>query len=103
MTESQYQTKLIKKLRDRLPGCVILKNDPSWLQGVPDILVLYNQRWAALEIKLSHDSSFQPNQQYYIDLFGEMSYASFINPQNEEDVLNDLQFSFGVTRPSRVS
>ena len=103
MNERHYQTKLIMKIRELLPGCVILKNDPSYMQGVPDILVLFNDKWAMLELKRSDDANLRPNQEYYIGLLDEMSFASFISPQNEEDVLHDLQLSFGVIRASRVS
>ena len=103
MREAQYQAKLIKKIRDILPGCVILKNDPSYMQGVPDILILFGSTWAMLEVKLTGDSDLQPNQDYYVGLLDEMSFASFINPENEEDVLNDLQFAFGFDRPTRIS
>jgi hypothetical protein len=102
-SETVYRRYLINKLKDMFPGCVILKNDPSELQGVPDILVLFKHMWAMLEIKLSSVASKQPNQDYYIEEFGRMSYASFINPQNEDEVLNDLQLTFGVSRQARVS
>jgi len=103
MTETQYQYKLIKKLEKLLPGCLILKNDPRHMQGVPDVLVLYHNKWAMLEVKLSGDASIQPNQEYYVGLLNDMSFASFINPQNEEDVLRDLQHALRPTRQARVS
>lgn len=96
MTESQYQGKLIKKIQKLLPGCVILKNDPSWVQGIPDILILFLNKWAVLEVKFEEDSRRRPNQEYYIGLLDEMSFASFIAPHNEEDVLYALQESFGL-------
>jgi hypothetical protein len=98
MNETQYQGKLIKKLRNLFPGCVILKNDPTWIQGIPDILILFLNTWAMLEVKMNDDSSIQPNQEYYIDLLDEMSFASFIRPENEEEVLYALQQSFGLIR-----
>lgn len=103
MNEAQYQARLIKKLRSVLPGCVILKNDPSYLQGVPDILILFGDRWAMLEVKMAGDSRRRPNQEHYIGLLNDMSFASFINPEIEEDVLYDLQVSFGVVRAARIS
>lgn len=92
----------MKKIQDLIPECLILKNDPRYIQGVPDILILYKNQWAMLEIKLSGDASVQPNQQYYVDTLDNMSFASFINPQNEEDVLIDLQQSFGIVREARI-
>jgi hypothetical protein len=103
MTERQYQARLIKKLRLAVPGCFIVINDPRNIQGVPDILILYNDTWAMLEVKLSPTSKLRPNQDYYVGILNDMSFASFINPQNEEDVLHDLQQAFGIVRSARVS
>jgi hypothetical protein len=103
MNEAQYQAKLIKKLKRILPGCIILKNDPGYMPGVPDILILFRSQWAMLEVKMYVDSHFQPNQEYYVGLLNDMSFASFINPQIEEDVLYDLQQSFGLVGSPRIS
>jgi len=94
MLESAYQAGLIKTLRKRFPGCFILKNDSDYMQGVPDLLILYMDKWAMLEVKPSRTSSHQPNQDYYVDQLNGMSYAAFIYPENEEDILNDLQQAF---------
>lgn len=102
MRESQYQTKVIKKLKEIFPGCMILRNDPQYLQGVPDVLVLYRGTWAALEVKLALDSEIQPNQSYYVELMNAMSFAAFICPENEEDVLHGLQQAFESQGASRV-
>jgi hypothetical protein len=102
MTETQYQRNLIRKIRDLLPGCVILKNDPRYVQGVPDIVILYCNKWAMLEIKISDEANIQPNQEYYVGLLNGMSFASFINPENEEDVLGDLQRSFKLAGKARI-
>lgn len=98
MQERQYQAKLIKKLEKMFSGCMILKNDPTYLQGVPDILILHGDRWAMLEIKIAAHANIQPNQEYYIDRLGQMSYASFINPENEGEVLHELQLALGSGR-----
>ena len=94
MLESKFQSLVIKEVKDRFPGCVVLKNDPNYIQGFPDLLVLFNNRWAALEVKADEASSTQPNQAYYIDLLGTMSYARFINPTNKRDVIGDLELYF---------
>ena len=91
MRESTYQARLIDILRDMFPGCMILKNDSGYLQGIPDLLILYRSSWAALEVKASINSPTQPNQEYYIEMLDTMSYASFISPENEEEVLYALQ------------
>jgi hypothetical protein len=102
MREAQYQAKLIKKLETLFPGCLIIKIDSRQIQGLPDILILFNDRWAVLEIKMSDASAIQPNQEYYVNLLNDMSYASFINPENEGEVLSDLQSAFGVIREARI-
>lgn len=91
MLEREYQAKLIKKLRDLFPGCMILKNDSSYKQGVPDLIILFGDRWAMLEAKANEKSPYQPNQPYYVEMLNEMSFAAFIHPSNEQDVLSALQ------------
>lgn len=94
MLESKYQAQLIKRLRVMFPGCVILKNDTDYIQGIPDLLILWGRRWAALEVKAREDAPHQPNQDYYVELMDEMSFADFICPETEEEVLRDLQQAF---------
>jgi hypothetical protein len=100
--ESRFQSKLISELRDLFPGCIILKNDPNYLQGFPDLLILFNDRWAALEGKKSRNAERQPNQEYYIDLANQMSYASFIYPENKEQILDELQQALRPRRGTRI-
>lgn len=92
--ENEFQAGLIKEIKTRFPGAVVLKNDPNYIQGIPDLVVLYGMRWAMLECKRSNSSSKRPNQDYYIQKFGQMSFASFISPENKEEVLNELERSF---------
>ena len=101
--ESQYQARVKKRVSNLFPGCVILKNDEQQLQGIPDLLILYRGHWAMLEVKVSRDAPRQPNQDYYVQLFDEMSFAAFIYPENQEDVLRDLQQAFHAERPTRIS
>ena len=89
--ERDFQAKLIKELKVMFKGCIIIKNDPNYIQGIPDLLILYNDRWAALEVKKSERASHRPNQEYYVDLMNEMSFASFIYPENKEEILYELQ------------
>lgn len=96
MLESKFQANLIKKLKAEYPGCMVLKNDSSYLQGVPDLLVLYNDRWASLEVKKNAHARHQPNQDYYVDKMDEMSFSRFICPENEEEVLSDLKRAFNI-------
>lgn len=101
--ESGFQSRLIKELRDLFPGCVILKNDPNYLQGVPDLIILYGPYWAMLECKKSAKAACQPNQEIYVEMLSEMSFAAFIYPSNKDDVLNELQSAFRPRRKARVS
>lgn len=94
MLESQFQSKLIKKLKKIFPGCLVMKTDPTYIQGIPDLLILFNDRWAVLECKKSGTASHRPNQDYYVDRMNEMSFARFIYPENEEEILHDLQQAF---------
>lgn len=95
MSETAYQAKLVKKLKDLFPGCFIVRNDPRVNQGVPDLLILYGCSWAMLEVKLTATSPTRPNQEHYVEQFNQMSYAAFVFPENEEEILHDLQLAFG--------
>lgn len=101
--EREYQRELIKTLNEMFPGCLVLKNDSGYLQGIPDLSIFYHDKWAMLEVKASYDSAEQPNQGYYIELLDKMSFAAFIYPENEGEVLNALQLAFKSRRTARVS
>ena len=93
--EGAFQSELIGDIKELLPGAMVLKNDPNYIQGIPDLIVLHGDKWAALECKRSEGAKHQPNQDYYVEHMGEMSYAAFVYPENKEEVLNALQRSFG--------
>lgn len=92
--ERDFQSKLIKDLKTRFEGCIVMKNDSSYIQGIPDLLVLYKDKWASLECKRSSSAKHRPNQKYYVDLMDEMSFSRFICPENKEEVLHELQQTF---------
>lgn len=98
--ETDFAHDVLKpRLESQFPGCVIIKQDPGTsFQGVTDHIVLYEDKWAALETKASERAARQPNQEYYVGKFGEMSYAAFVHPGNIEEVMDDLQSTF---RPDR--
>lgn len=96
--ERDFQARLIEEIHERFPGSVVLKNDESYIQGFPDLLVLVGNRWAALECKRSANAPHRPNQDYYIDKLGNMSFAAFIFPENKEEILSELQRSFRAER-----
>lgn len=94
MRESNFQAGLIKEIKNRFPGCMVLKNDPTYIQGVPDLLVLYKDKWASLEVKKSEKAMHRPNQDYYVETMNNMSFSAFVFPENKEDVLDDMERSF---------
>ena len=89
--ERDFQAKLIKEIKSIFPGCIVMKTDPTYIQGLPDLLILHNDKWAALEVKRSANASKRPNQDYYVEKMDVMSYASFIYPENKEDILDELR------------
>lgn len=101
--EADYQKKLIKRIKARLPDAIVLKNDSKYKQGIPDLTVLWKDRWAALEVKKSANATHRPNQDYRVKQMNEMSFSSFIFPENEEEVLNEMEQSFkrGARRSTR--
>lgn len=103
MLERNFQAGLIKEIKTLYPGCIVLKNDPNYIQGFPDLTVLYNDKWALLETKRESDASHRPNQDYYIERGNKMSFARFISPENKEEVLNELQQTFEPGRKTRIS
>ena len=94
MLENKFQAKLIKRIKDLFPGCIVMKNDSSYIQGIPDLLVLNNRRWASLECKKNANAKKQPNQEYYVDKMDSMSFSRFICPENEDEVLEELTEHF---------
>ena len=92
--ENSFQAKLIKEIKTRFPGCLVLKNDPNYISGIPDLTVLYNDHWAFLETKRSDTASLRPLQNHYVEQGNRMSFARFIFPENKEEVLNELQLAF---------
>ena len=94
MGESKYRRDLEKKLKELFPGCVITKGDARDIQGIPDLIVFFGPCYAMLEVKESATASERPNQRYYVEQFAEMSFAAFIYPENEEEVLDALQHAF---------
>lgn len=94
MLENRFKTKLIREIKDRFPGCIITHLDPNEIQGIPDLLILYKDKWVALEGKKTANASIRPNQLYYVDQMNTMSYASFIYPENKERVLDEISQLF---------
>lgn len=105
MLENKYQPKFIKKVRELFPGCVILKNDSGYQQGIPDWTIFYQDMWAIIEIKKeppTRDEDFEPNQQWFLGEFNKWSFAACVFPENEKEVLDGLQRSFASGGPARL-
>lgn len=90
MSEGDFKKDICDEIKRCLPGCMILKNDPTFIQGIPDLLVLFNDRWAAMEIKKFRNATHRPNQDYYINKMDLMSFARIVYPENREEVLDEL-------------
>ena len=94
MLESSFQGQLIKELKKMFPGCIVTKNDSSYIQGIPDLTIFYKDKWATLECKQNARAKRQPNQEYYVGRMNELSFSKFICPENKEEVLYELQQTF---------
>lgn len=92
--ESKFQKDLMDKIRAMFPGCMILKNDSGYIQGIPDWTIFYRDRWAVLECKRDKSADIQPNQPYYVELMDKMSFSRFVYPENEDEVLRALYLHF---------
>lgn len=98
--ESKFQKEFIDEVKSRYPGCVALKNDSSYIQGFPDWTILFEDKWAVLEMKRERNASKQPNQEYYVDKLNDMSFSRFVYPENRNEVLEDLDKLFRQRRRS---
>ena len=94
MLESRFQHRLITELKEMFPGCIVMKSDSGYIQVIPDLLILYQDKWASLECKNGANAKRQPNQEYYVGRMNEMSFSRFISPENKEEVLHELLQAF---------
>lgn len=86
MLESKFQANLIKQIKQVLPEATILKNDPNYIQAIPDLLVILERRCLAIECKRSKTAPFRPNQEYYLKKFdGVVAY-----PGNEREIIDEV-------------
>ena len=94
MLENKFQAKLIKEIKELFPGCIVMKNDSSYIQCIPDLMILYRDLWASLECKKSPTAKRQPNQEYYVDKMDSMGFSRFVYPENKDEVLDELCLYF---------
>lgn len=100
--EARFQSALIQELKQRFPGSFVMKLDSGYIQGIPDLLILWGKHWATLECKRSANAHRQPNQEYYVDRMDDMSFSRFIFPENREEVLNDMEQAFRAGGDARI-
>jgi len=100
--ERDFQKHLVDRIEHELKNAFVLKNDSSYIQGIPDLLVLFRNMWATLEVKRSLDEGYEPNQEYYIAEMNAMSFSAMICPENEEEVLHALFTAFRTGRLPRL-
>lgn len=51
MPESRFHSQLIKELKMMFPGSIVLKTDPGYIRGIPDLIIFRRNKRAALECK----------------------------------------------------
>ena len=90
MLENKFQANLIRKIKNRFPDCIVMKNDSSYIQGIPDLTILNGNKWATLENKRNEKATKQPNQEYYVNKMNDMSFSRFIFPENQDEILKEL-------------
>lgn len=93
--ESSFQGKLIREIETLFPGCFVLKNDCNYIQGFPDLTILWKEKWATLECKRNGQSHHQPNQDWYVERLNDMGFSRFIFPENKDEVIEELKKHFG--------
>ena len=89
--ESKFQSDLITAIELMIPNAVVMKNDPNYRQGFPDLVVYHEDRFVLLECKRNKGAPEQPNQRYWIDWFGQFTYTAFVYPENKSEVLHAVQ------------
>ena len=94
-SESQFQARFLERITTTWGGTLVVRLDPNWQQGIPDYMVLIEDKWFCLEFKRSSKAPLQPNQQWFVDTMDEMSFARFVYPENEEEVFRDIQQALG--------
>lgn len=102
MLESQFQAQVIKELKQRFDGCIVMKLDSAYKQGIPDLLFLHDGFWATLECKKTSVSAHRPNQKYWVNKMNEMSFSKFIYPENKEVIFDEIQHAYEAQRDARV-
>jgi hypothetical protein len=93
MLESQFKRHVKKRITERFPNLDLDFIDTAY-RSMPDTFVIGPGVWAALEFKQSEDSSHRPNQDYHILRLNKKGYATYVSPENVEEVLDELEILF---------
>ena len=93
--ERTFQAKLIRRIKKEMPDAVVMKSDPNYRQGFPDLLILKGKHWATLEVKGYKEAPHRPNQDYWVNRLDRMSFSRFIYPENEEEIIHDIRKALG--------
>jgi hypothetical protein len=85
MTESQFQTKLLRALKQHpaLKDAVIFKHSDRFNRGVPDFSVTINGRTTWWEIKMLPNRPTKI-QSYYLNKLAPVSYVIFVRGNSWE-------------------
>lgn len=93
--ETDFQTNvLIPEIERRFPDSMVLKNDPTYLQGIPDLTIINGPFWAMLEVKKSPTASFRPNQKYYVEQLNYLGFCAVVCPSNLKFVMDSMESYF---------
>ncbi len=92
-----YKAGLIPRIIQRFGAdrTRVQANDPNvpGQQGIPDLTVFVGPMWFLLEVKASEKSKLRPNQEWWIEKWAEVTFCSFIYPENEEEVFRAMERS----------
>ena len=95
MLESEFKVRVKNRIQDRFPNLDLDFIDYNgYNRSMPDTFVIGPHVWAALEYKRSEDASHRPNQEYHISRLNKKGYATFVCPENLEEVLDELEVLF---------
>lgn len=90
MLESEVQKQFIDWVYNAFPEAIVMKNDASYLLGVPDLTIIVRSRWAFIETKKCSNSHKQPLQEDYIQYADTWAFGAFVDKDNAYRVFNEL-------------
>jgi hypothetical protein len=95
MLESAFKKYAIQAIQDKFVELDLdFIHTKPYNRSMPDLVILAAPFWAALEFKTSKQAPSRPNQDYHINRLNKKGYASFVFPENLEEVLYELEGVF---------